>query len=200
MTSNLQIIKENTKYAATIEKEFEKSINLLPDENIECKKRGIVFKGGFTGIGILQSPGLVVSTNRRIIFLMHHFFSPDTLLYIPLNAILRVNLQTLGFLRGAQRAIQLEYDHESIMFGITQIQKFMSGSAGSKETVEFFELLKEKLPRGTVDETVIETSSWDFYLFLAGLLIGYTIGGASLSLLCAVLGALFGNVLNRSTR
>jgi len=190
------IIEESTKYAATIAKEFEKSVNLWSDENIEFKIRGIVF----TGKLILQSPGLVVLTNRRIIFLMHHFFGPDKLLYIPLNAISRMNFKTLGFLRGAQRAISLEYDNKSIIFAITYVQTFMTGFGGPKETMDFFKLLKEKLPKCTVDETVISIKYWDYYLLLAGLLIGYIIGGILPILLCIVLGFLIGKVINKLTK
>ena len=140
--TDLQAIEENTKYAGWVEEEFEKSINLLPEENIECKYRGIVF----TGKLMLQSPGLVVLTNRRIIFLMHHFFGPDKLLYIPLNTISGITLKNLGLLRGFQRAIHLEYENKSIVFAITYVQKIMTGFAGPTATMRFFELLKEKLP------------------------------------------------------
>ncbi len=196
MTNNLKVIKENTKYSATIEKEFEKSVNLLPDENIEFKKRGIVF----TGKLILQSPGLVVLTNRRIIFLMHHFFGPDKLLYIPLNAISKMNFKTLGFLRSSQRAIHLEYDNRSIVFAITYVQKFMTDFDGPKETINFFELLKKKIPKGIIDETVISSKYWDYYLLLAGLVIGYIIGGVLPILFCAGLGFLIGKGINKLTK
>jgi len=198
--TNLKVTEENTNYSATVEKEFEKSINLLPDETIEFKNRGIVF----TGQLMKQSPGLVVLTNRRIIFLMHHFFGPDKLLYIPLNTISRMNFKNLGFLRGSRRAISLEYDNKSILFAITYVQKFMTGFGGPKETVHFFELLKEKLPNNIIDEAVISAKSWDYYLLLAGGVIGYfmsgIIGGVLLILLGAVLGFLIGKMINKLTK
>ena len=83
------------KYNAILEKEFEKSVNLLPNENIEFKNRGILFREKL----IVQSPGIVVLTNKRIIFLIHSSFGPGEFLYIPLNAISRMNFKTLGFLQ-----------------------------------------------------------------------------------------------------
>ena len=128
---------------------------------------------------------------------MHHLFSSDKLLYIPLNAISKMNFKTLGFFRSAQRAICLEYDNKSITFAITYVQKFMTGAGGSKKTIDFFELLKEKLPKAIVDETAISTKSWDYYLLLAGLLIGFIIGGVLPVLFCAGLGFLIGKGINK---
>ena len=181
MTNDLKVTKKNTKYAATIEKEFEKSVNLLSDETIELKKRGIVF----TGKLILQSPGLVVLTNRRIIFLMHHFFGPDKLLNIPLNAISRMNFKTLGFLRGAQKAISLEYHNTSILFAFPYVQPYWRGISDPEKTLDFYQLLKGKLPKHVVDETDISIKYWDYYLLLAGLLIGYIMSGVLLILYCS---------------
>lgn len=196
MANNPEVIQENTQYAATVEKEFEISVNLLPDEKIEWKKRGIVV----TGKLILQSPGLVILTNRRIIFLMHHLLSPDKLLYIPLNAISRMNFKNLGFLRGNQTAIRLEYDTTSLVFAITFVQKFGTGFSGPKETIAFFEVLKEKLPDCMIDETVIPAQCWDYYLLLAGLLIGFMIGGVLPVILCAGLGFFTGTLINKLTK
>ena len=160
MTNTLKIIKEKTKYAATVEKEFEKSVKLLPDENIEFKKRGVIF----TGKLILQNPGLIALTNKRIIFLTHHFFGPDKLLYIPLNAISKMNFKTLGFLRSSQKAINLEYGNHSIMFGIGSIQQFMTGFGGPEETQLFsanaektnIEKIIDNLNKGIISEELKE--------------------------------------------
>lgn len=140
--TNPEVIEENINYAASVEKELEKSINLLPDENIELKKRGLVF----TGQLMSQSPGLVVLTNKRIIFLMHHCFGPDKLLYIPLDMVSGMNFTRLGIMRGFQKAICLAYDNKSILFAITAVQNIMTGFCGPRETMQFFELLKKKLP------------------------------------------------------
>lgn len=188
-----EVIEENTKYKATIEKEFEKSVNLLSDEHIEFKKRGIVF----TGRLVLESPGLVVLTNKRLIILTHHFFGPDKLLYIPLTAISKMNFNTLGFLRGAQKAIRLEYDNKSIVFAITYVKKFMTGFGGPKGTTDFFEVLKKKFPDCVVDEYVIPAKNWDYYLFLVGLVIGYMIGGLLPIMLCAASGFFIGKAVNK---
>ena len=198
--TNPEVIEENINYAASVDNEFEKSINLLPDENIECKYRGIVF----TGKLMSQSPGLVALTNRRIIFLMHHFFGPDKLLYIPFDTISGMNFANLGFMRGSQRAICLEYDNKSILFAITAVQNFMTGFSGPRETIHFFEVLKEKLPNCIIDEMGTSVKSWDYYLLLAGLVIGYLIsgiiGGVLVILFGAVLGFLIGKIINKLTK
>jgi len=166
--TNPEIIEENKNYAATVEKEFEKSINLLPDENIEVTRKITILTGKLMG----QCRGLVVLTNRRIIFAMHPFFGPDTLLYNPLNTISRINFRTLGFLRGSQRAICLEYDNKSILFAITGSQKPWTGISDPKETIDFFEILKKKIPSCIIDETGISIKAWDYNLSLAGGFIG----------------------------
>ena len=161
--------EKNTKYETTAGKEFEKSIDLLPDENIEFIKRGTVITGKIIG----QNRGLVVLTNRRIIFVLYHFFSPAKLLPIPLNTISGMNFRILRFLfRGAQRAISLEYDNKSILFAITGGQKPWTGISNPKESIDFFEILKKKLPTCNIDETDISIKAWDYNLSLAGGFIG----------------------------
>ncbi|MGA2917599.1 PH domain-containing protein [Methanoregula sp.] len=191
------------KYKVILEKEFEKSVNLLPNENIEFKNRGILFRGKL----IVQSPGIVVLTNKRIIFFIHSSFGPSEFLYIPLNAISRMNFKTLGFLRSGQRAISLEYDNKSILFSITYVQKYLTSIGGPKETLKFYMLLKEKLPEFIVDETNISIKAWDHYLLLAGLLAGGLIGcffagigGILFSLPSAGFGFLLGKIINKLTK
>jgi len=130
---------------------------------------------------------------------MHHFLSPDKLLYIPLNLISKVNLKTLGFLRGKQRTINIEYNNESLAFAITWSQKVMTGFGNPKATLEFFNILKKKLPSNIVEEPIIE-KHWDYYLLLFGLLIGYTIGGILPILFCAGMGFLIGKGINKLTK
>ncbi|MGA2916927.1 PH domain-containing protein [Methanoregula sp.] len=202
--TNLKVTEENTKHEATVEKEFETSVNLLPDENIEFTKRGIIFTGKLTS----QSTGLVVLTNRRIIFLMHHFFGPDKLLYIPLNAISKMNFKTLGFLRNAEKAISLEYDNTSIIFAIAYVQKPFIGLSEPTKTLDFYTLLKEKLPECTTDETDIPTKNWDNYLSLGGMVIGSIIGvitggfigGLLMIFLFGVIGNIIGKIINKLTK
>jgi len=201
--TNLKITEENTNYSATVEEEFEKSVNLLSDEHIELKKKGLVF----TGRLVLQSSGLVVLTNKRLIFLTHHFFSPDKLLYIPLTALSRMNFKILGFLlRGAQRAINLEYSNKSILFAITGGQKPWTGISDPKETIDFFEILKKKLPNCIIDETGISSKAWDYNLSLVGGFIGIFfifIGGIWFIWfipLGYVSGFLIGKIINKFTK
>lgn len=200
--------EENTKYEATAEKEFEKSITLLPDENIESIKKGTVFTGKLIG----HRRGLIFLTNRRIIFVIHPFYGPDTLLYIPLNAISGMNFKTLGFLfRGAQRAIGLEYNNKSILFAITFVQRPWTGLSDPTKTIEFFEILKKKLSNCSIDETEISTKTWDYNLSLKGISIGFLIGifsamigGALFFLLFSSLGYvsgfLIGKIINKLTK
>ena len=144
----------------------------------------------------------------RIIFLLQYYFGQAKLLYIPLNAISGMNFKNLGFLRGSQRAISLKYDNTSVIFLITYVQGHITGLGEPSETFDFYRLLKEKLPECSIDETNISTEYWDYYLSLAGLVIGsilgFSIGGFIGALLGIVLfgalGTIIGKILNKLTK
>ena len=203
----LAVTEENTKHETTAEKEFEKRINLLPDENIEFIKKSTVMTGKLIG----QNRGLVVLTNKRIIFFLYHFFNPAEFLSIPLNDISRLNFKILGFLlKGAQRVICLEYNNKSILFGITYDQNRWRSLSDPKETLDFFGILKKKLPDCIIDETGISTKAWDYNLSIAGAVIGFFIafsligiGGILVCLLIPlgyVLGFFTGKIVNKLTK
>jgi hypothetical protein len=172
--TNLEVIEERVQKKWWQEIDIEKSINLLPSENIENKKRGIILIGKF-GVS-----GFVVLTNMRIIFLLQYYLSSPKLLYIPLNAISGMEFKNLGFLRGSQRAINLKYNNESIIFLITYFQRRNTGLGWPSETLDFYRLLKKKLP-GQFPEFIhnepeILTKYWDYYLIFPGIVIGSIIG------------------------
>jgi hypothetical protein len=140
-TKKILITEQEAYYAATIEKEFEKSVKLLSGEKIELKKRAVIFKEK----SIFQSPGMVAITNKRIILLKHHFFSPDKIISIPLAIISKADIQKFGLLRSNQTAIRIKCGEKYILFGITYIQKIATGLTDAVETMKFLEKLKEKL-------------------------------------------------------
>ena len=183
--TDLEVIEENIKYAWCQGDDFENGIHLLPDESIELNKRVLLLiKGKLINYGI---PGFVVLTNRRIIFLLQYYSGPTKLLYIPLNAISGMTFKNLGIMRGSQRAISLEYNNNSIVFLLSHSQ-YITGLSDPNETLDFYKLLKEKLPECRVDETYIPTDFRDYYLFLASLVIGLIIG----SIIGGFIGGLLG--------
>ena len=206
--TDLGVIEENSKYMWKDlwgdDDEIEKSATLLPDENIEFKGRGVVFAGKSPH----QGTGFVILTDRRIIFLMFHFFGPAKLLYIPLNDISKINFKTLGLMRSAQKSVCLEYDKTSIIFAISPEQKYVLGLSDPTKTLNFYMLLKEKLPHCILDKEVISAKAWDYYLSLVGLPIGLIIGamiagniGALVMMaIFGVIGNIIGKMINKFTK
>jgi hypothetical protein len=188
---NHGMVTEKALYAETVEKEFGKSVKLLPGELIENQKRGIVFGKVF------QSPGIIAITNERIIFLLHHFFSPDQIVYISFSSISKINLKKFGFLRGGQMVIELTCGSQSILFNVTYIQKIMTGLGGPQSTEDFIGLLRQKVPTGVINENTVPIKQYDYYLLLMGLAIGLIMGGVLPIIIFAVVGFLIGKLLNK---
>ena len=193
----MEIIKESAKYAPTAEKELERSLKLLSGEKIQKKMRSVVYTNR-----LFVSPGFIILTNKRIIFLMHHVFSPDKMFYLPLELISKVNFKILGFSRAKAQAIEIKYSKGKITFAISLGQRMVSSIAWSisdpEETAKFLNLLKNKLGKKIVDETEVKLRNFDYYLCLIGALIGgFIINGLLPSLILGIIGYLIGKIFNR---
>ncbi len=189
----MEIIKENVKYAFSLAKELNNNLKLISGEKIEKKLISTVYINK-----LIASPGYVVLTNKRIIFLMHHFFGPDKLLYIPFNTISKINFKIIGFTRGKARAINIKYSTKNIIFAITA---GMSSISHPKKTIEFFKTLENKFKQEIVDNSEIPNRNFDYYLFTLGALIGiFLIRGLLSTLILGLIGYIIGILINKILR
>jgi hypothetical protein len=138
MNPQNEIIIDEVKSDVSAEKELKKNLKLLNRETIEFK--GKIFN--FSEKLAKQNQGVVLLSNQRLIFLLHHALGSEQLIYIPFARITKVSFSSAKGLRSSRKAIGITYDHQSINFGIVG---FLSRTS-NKETSDLFEELKKKLP------------------------------------------------------
>jgi Bacterial PH domain len=138
MNPQNEIIIDEVKSDISAEKELKKNLKLLNGETIEFK--GKIFN--FSEKLAKQNQGVVLLSNQRLIFLLHHALGSEQLIYIPFARITKVSFSSAKGLRSGRKAIGITYDHQSINFGIVG---FLSRTS-NKETSDLFEELKKKLP------------------------------------------------------
>jgi len=138
MNPQNEIIIDEVKSDISAEKELKKNLKLLNRETIEFK--GKIFN--FSEKLAKQNQGVVLLSNQRLIFLLHHALGSEQLIYIPFARITKVSFSSAKGLRSGRKAIGITYDHQSINFGTVG---FLSRTS-NKETSDLFEELKKKLP------------------------------------------------------
>jgi len=138
MNPQNEIIIEEVKSDVSVENELKKYLKLLNGETIEFKGKMFNFSEKLTK----QNQGVVLLSNQRLIFLLHHALGSDQLIYIPFARITKVSFSSAKGLRSGRKAIGITYDHQSINFGISAFL----GRTSNKETSDLFEELKKKLP------------------------------------------------------
>jgi len=138
MNPQNEIIIEEVKSDSSLEKELKKYLKLLNGETVELKSKIFNFSEKLTK----QNQGVVLLTNQRLIVLLHHTVGSDQLMYIPFARITKASFSSAKGLRSGRKAIDITYDSRSINFGIAAFL----GRTSTKETSDFFEMLKKKLP------------------------------------------------------
>jgi len=138
MNPQNEISIDEVKSDSSVEKELKKYLKLLNGETIEFKTKIFNFSKQLTK----QNQGVVLLSNQRLIFLLHHALGSDQLLYIPFARITKAGFLSAKGLRSGRKAIQITYGNQSINFGITSFL----GRTSNKETSDLFEKLKKKLP------------------------------------------------------
>jgi hypothetical protein len=137
MNPQNEIIIDEVKSDFSVENELKKYLKLLNGETIELKKKIFNFSESLTK----QNQGVVLLSNLRLIFLLHHVLGSDQLMYIPFARITRAGFLSAKGLRSGRKAIEIAYGNQSINFGIAAFL----GRTSDKETSDFFEELKKKL-------------------------------------------------------
>jgi hypothetical protein len=138
MNPQNEICIDEVKSDSSVEKELKKYLKLLNGETIQFKSKIFNFSEKLTK----QNQGVVLLSNQRLIFLLHHALGSDQLLYIPFARISKASFSSAKGLRSGRKAIQITYDNQSINFGITSFL----GRTSTAETSNLYEELKKKLP------------------------------------------------------
>jgi hypothetical protein len=138
MNPQNEIIIDEVKSDSSVEKELKKYLKLLNGETIELKSKIFNFSEKLAK----QNQGVVLLSNQRMIFLLHHALGSDQLMYIPFARITKANFLSAKGLRSGRKAIGITYGNQSINFGIAAFL----GRTNNKETSNLFEKLKKKLP------------------------------------------------------
>ena len=138
MNPQNEIIISEVKSHSSVEKELKKYLQLLNGETIELKNKIFNFSQKLTK----QNQGVVLLSNQRLIFLLHHALGSDQLMYIPFARITKASFSSAKGLRSGRKAIEITYDDQSINFGIASFL----GRTSNKETSDLFNMLKKKLP------------------------------------------------------
>jgi hypothetical protein len=144
MNPQNEICIDEVKSEFSVEKEFKKYLKLLNGETIEFKSKIFNFSEKLTK----QNQGVVLLSNQRLIFLLHHALGSDQLMYIPFARITKASFSSAKGLRSGRKAIDITYGTQSINFGITSFL----GRTSNTETSNLFEVLKKKLPNHIVSE------------------------------------------------
>ena len=138
MNPQNEISIEEVKSDSSLEKELKKYLKLLNGETIELKIKMFNFSEKLAK----QNQGVVLLSNQRLIFLLHHALGSDQLMYIPFARITKVSFSSAKGLRSGRKAIEITYGNQSINFGIAAFL----GRTSNKATSDLFEELKKKLP------------------------------------------------------
>ena len=139
MNPQNEIVIDEIKREFSVEKELKKYLKLLNGETIELKSKIFNFSQKLAK----QNQGVVLLSNQRLIFLLHHASGSDQLMYIPFARITKASFSSAEGLRSGRKAIDITYDDHSINFGIVAFL----GRTSNKETSDLFEELKKKLPQ-----------------------------------------------------
>jgi hypothetical protein len=138
MNPQNEIIIDKVKSDFSVENELNKNLKLLNGETIELKNKIFNFSEKLAK----QNQGVVLLTNQRLIFLLHHALGSEQLMYIPFSRITKASFSSAKDLRSGRKAIEITYGDQSINFGIAAFL----GRTSNKETTDLFEELKKKLP------------------------------------------------------
>ena len=138
MNPQNDVIIDEVKSDFSVENELKKNLKLLNGETIEFKSKIFNFSEKLAK----QNQGVVLLSNQRLIFLLHHALGSEQLMYIPFARITKVSFSSAKGLRSGRKAIGISYGDHSINFGIAAFL----GRTSNKETSDLFEELKKKLP------------------------------------------------------
>jgi hypothetical protein len=138
MNPQNEIIIEEVNSDSSEEKELKKYLKLLNGEKVEFKSKIFNFSRQLAK----QNRGVVLLSNQRLIFLLHHALGSEQLMYIPFAKITKVSFLSAKGLRSGRKAIEITYGNQSVNFGIAAFL----GRTSNKETSDLFEELKKKLP------------------------------------------------------
>ena len=138
MNPQNDIIIDEVKSDFSVENELKKNLKLLNGETIEFKSKIFNFSEKLAK----QNQGVILLSNRRLIFLLHHALGSDQLMYIPFARITKASFSSAKGLRSGRKAIEITYNDQSINFGIATFL----GRTSNKETSDLFNMLKKKLP------------------------------------------------------
>ena len=139
MNPQNEIVIDEIKREFPVEKELKKYLKLLNGETIELKSKIFNFSQKLAK----QNQGVVLLSNQRLIFLLHHASGSDQLMYVPFARITKASFSSAEGLRSGRKAIDITYDDHSINFGIAAFL----GRTCNKKTSDLFEELKKKLPQ-----------------------------------------------------
>ena len=142
MNPQNEISIEEVKSDSSVEKELKKFLKLLNGETIELKRKIFNFSEKLAK----QNQGVILLSNQRLIFLLHHALGSDQLMYIPFARITKASFSSAKGLRSGRKAIEITYGNQSINFGIAAFL----GRTNNKETSDLFEELKKKLPGNVI--------------------------------------------------
>ncbi len=142
MNPQNEISIDEVKSDSSLEIELKKYLKLLNGETIEMKSN--IFN--FSEKLVKQNQGVVLLSNQRLIFLLHHALGSDQLMYIPFARITKASFSSAKGLRSGRKAIEITYSNQSINFGIAAFL----GRTSNKETSALFEELKKKLPGNVI--------------------------------------------------
>jgi hypothetical protein len=138
MNPQNDVIIDEVKSDFSVENELKKNLKLLNGETIELKSKIFNFSEKLAK----QNQGVVLLSNQRLIFLLHHALGSEQLMYIPFTKITKASFSSAKGLRSGRKAIEITYGDQSINFGIATFL----GRTSNKETSDLFEELKKKLP------------------------------------------------------
>ena len=138
MNPQNDIIIDEVKSDFSVENELKKNLKLLNGETIEFKSKMFNFSEKLAK----QNQGVILLSNRRLIFLLHHALGSEQLMYIPFARITKASFSSTKGLRSGRKAIEITYGNQSVNFGIAAFL----GRTSNKETSDLFEELKKKLP------------------------------------------------------
>ena len=138
MNPQNEISIDEVKSESSVENELKKNLKLLNGETIELKSEIFNFSRQLAK----RNQGVVLLSNQRLIFLLHHPMGSEQLIYVPFARITKASFSSAEGLRSGRKAIEITYDHQSINFGIVGFL----GRTSNKKTSNLFDELKKRLP------------------------------------------------------
>lgn len=168
---NLQIIDKKAAYAFTMTKGFEKNLELLENEEMQVleSETGEDKKAYFRGVvslnRISRNPAIIIITNFRLIFFIHHIFGADRLVYIPFEKIQNVRYVHASISDCGQRWVECSIEgNQKVSFGMSAQGAGLANLEIRDElSVIFLKLLSKSAVHAVFDETVKPGIRWDLY-------------------------------------